>query len=148
MSDRPNQLVVLNGVNLNLLGERPAAHYGAITLAALERLVSEEVERLGWACICRQTNYEGQYVEFIHEFRHAGALLVNPGAWTHYSYAVRDALEVVTCPIAEVHLSDISSREDWRRISVISPVATFVIAGRGPDGYIDAARRLISQAGG
>jgi len=148
MSDRPNQLVVLNGVNLNLLGERPAAHYGAITLAALERLVSEEVKRLGWACICRQTNHEGQYVEFIHEFRHAGALLVNPGAWTHYSYAVRDALEVVTCPIAEVHLSDISSREDWRRISVISPVATFVIAGRGPDGYIDAARRLISQAGG
>lgn len=148
MSDRPNQLVVLNGVNLNLLGERPAAHYGAITLAALERLVSEEVEHLGWACICRQTNYEGQYVEFIHEFRHAGALLVNPGAWTHYSYAVRDALEVVTCPIAEVHLSDISSREDWRRISVISPVATFVIAGRGPDGYIDAARRLISLAGG
>lgn len=148
MSDRPNQLVVLNGVNLNLLGERPAAHYGAITLAALERLVSEEVERLGWTCICRQTNYEGQYVEFIHEFRHVGALLVNPGAWTHYSYAVRDALEVVTCPIAEVHLSDISSREDWRRISVISPVATFVIAGRGPDGYIDAARRLISLAGG
>jgi len=148
MSDRPNQLVVLNGVNLDLLGERPAAHYGAITLAALERLVSEEVEHLGWACICRQTNYEGQYVEFIHEFRHAGALLVNPGAWTHYSYAVRDALEVVTCPIAEVHLSDISSREDWRRISVISPVATFVIAGRGPDGYIDAARRLISLAGG
>ncbi len=148
MSDSPKHLVVLNGVNLDLLGERPAAHYGTITLQALERSVSEEVERLGWACICRQTNHEGQYVEFIHEFRHAGALLVNPGAWTHYSYAIRDALEIVSCPVAEVHLSDLSSREDWRRVSVISPVVTFTIAGKGPDGYIEAARRLISPASG
>ncbi len=147
MSDRTSRLVVLNGVNLDLLGERPVAHYGTITLAELERSVSEEAARLGWECICRHTNHEGRYVEFIHEFRHAGALLVNPGAWTHYSYAIRDALEVVTCPIAEVHLSDISSREDWRRISVISPVATFTVAGKGPAGYIEAARRLVSLAG-
>jgi 3-dehydroquinate dehydratase-2 len=146
--DSPKSLVVLNGVNLDLLGERPAAHYGTITLPELERSVSEEAERLGWVCVCRQTNHEGQYVEHIHEFRHAGALLVNPGAWTHYSYAIRDALEVVTCPIGEVHLSDISSREEWRRISVISPVATFTIAGKGPDGYLEAARRLISLVDG
>ena len=82
----------------------------------------------------------------VHEFRHSGALLVNPGAWTHYSYAIRDALELVTCPIAEVHLSDVSSREDWRRVSVISAVVTFTIVGKGPAGYIEAVRRLVSLA--
>lgn len=147
MNDHRNHLVVLNGVNLDLLGERASAHYGTLTLAELERSVSEEAERLGWICVCRQTNHEGEYVEYIHEFRHAGALLVNPGAWTHYSYAIRDALEVVTCPIGEVHLSDIGSREEWRRLSVISPVVTFTIAGKGPEGYIEAARRLVSLAG-
>jgi len=146
MSGRTSPLVVLNGVNLDLLGERPAGHYGTITLQELERLAAEEAARLSWRCECRQTNHEGRYVEFIHEFRHAGALLVNPGAWTHYSYAIRDALEVVTCPVAEVHLSDISSREDWRRISVISGVATFTIAGKGPEGYAEAIRRLHSMA--
>jgi 3-dehydroquinate dehydratase II len=146
MSADVTRLVVLNGVNLNLLGERPAAHYGTITLVDLDLAVSMEAARLGWECVCHQTNHEGRYVELIHEFRHAGALLVNPGAWTHYSYAIRDALEVVTCPIAEVHLSDVSSREDWRRISVISDVATFTVAGKGPAGYVEAARRLVGLA--
>ena len=147
MRDSPKHLILLHGVNLDLLGERPAAHYGTITLRALERSVSEEVERLGWTCVSRQTNHEGEYVEYIHEFRHAGALLVNPGAWTHYSYAIRDALEMVTCPIAEVHLSDISSREEWRRLSVISPVVSFTVAGKGPEGYVEAVRRLVALAG-
>jgi 3-dehydroquinate dehydratase-2 len=144
VSSSPPRLAVLHGVNLNLLGERPAVHYGTITLAALERLVTEENERLGWMCICRQTNHEGAYVEYIHEYRHAGALLVNPGAWTHYSYAIRDALELVSCPIAEVHLSDVATREEWRHHSVVSPVASFTIAGKGPQGYLEAIRRLIS----
>ena len=146
MSTPTSRLVVLNGVNLDLLGERSAAHYGTVTLIDLERSITEEAVRLGWECICRQTNHEGQYVEFIHEFRHAGALLVNPGAWTHYSYAIRDALELATCPIAEVHLSDIANREDWRRVSVISAVVAFTVAGKGPEGYLEAVRRLVSLA--
>jgi len=144
MSTPPPGLIVLHGANLDLLGERPSVHYGTITLPALEQMVAREAERLGWTCICRQTNHEGEFIEYVHEHRHAGALLVNPGAWTHYSYAIRDALEVVTCPIAEVHLSDITAREEWRRHSVISPVASFTIAGKGPAGYLEAIRRLVA----
>lgn len=143
MSDREKRIVVLHGPNLDLLGERPVEHYGTITLAALERMVSDEALRAGWTCLCRQTNHEGTYIEYLHEHRREAALLVNPGAWTHYSYAIHDALELVDCPVAEVHLSDISAREEWRRHSVISPVATFTICGKGPQGYIEAVRRLI-----
>lgn len=136
-------LVVLHGANLNLLGERPAAHYGTITLPELEALVAAEAARLGWDCVCRQTNHEGSYIELIHEFRHADAMLVNPGAWSHYSYAIRDALELVTAPVGEVHLSDITRRESWRGHSVISEVAAFTVSGKGPAGYLEAVRRLI-----
>lgn len=146
MSDREKRIVVLHGPNLDLLGERPAEHYGAITLAALERMVTDEALRLGWTCLCLQTNHEGTYVEYLHAHRREGALLVNPGAWTHYSYAIHDALELVDCPVAEVHLSDISSREEWRRHSVISSVASFTISGKGPQGYLEAVRRLIELA--
>lgn len=144
MSARPLCLVVLHGANLDLLGERPSAHYGTITLPALEEMVVREAERLGWTCVCRQTNHEGEFIEYVHEYRHAAALLVNPGAWTHYSYAIRDALEIVSGPIAEVHLSDITTREEWRRYSVISPVASFTIAGKGPEGYVEAVARLVA----
>lgn len=144
MSARPLCLVVLHGANLDLLGERPSAHYGTITLPALEEMVVREAERLGWTCVCRQTNHEGEFIEYVHEYRHAAALLVNPGAWTHYSYAIRDALEIVSGPIAEVHLSDITTREEWRRYSVISPVASFTIAGKGPEGYVEAVGRLVA----
>jgi 3-dehydroquinate dehydratase-2 len=146
MSTRPLCLVMLHGANLDLLGERPSAHYGSITLPALEEMVVREAERLGWTCTCRQTNHEGEFIERVHEHRHAGALLVNPGAWTHYSYAIRDALEIATCPIAEVHLSDIATREEWRRHSVISAVASFTIAGKGPKGYLEAVGRLVTMA--
>lgn len=144
MSDAKRRLVVLHGPNLNLLGERPVEHYGTITLPALERLVSDEAERLGWDCLCLQTNHEGVFVECVHEYRHEAAMLVNPGAWTHYSYAIHDALELVTCPIAEVHLSPVDEREDWRRRSVISPVVSFTIAGKGQQGYLDAVQRLVA----
>jgi 3-dehydroquinate dehydratase-2 len=139
-------LVVLNGVNLDMLGMRPAQHYGHVTLAELERSVSDEAARQGWECICLQTNHEGIFVEFLHQHRDADALLVNPGAWTHYSYAVRDALERVRGPVAEVHLSDISTREEWRRHSVISDVVDFTVAGKGAAGYLEAADRLIALA--
>lgn len=142
----PRRLVVLHGPNLDLLGERAAEHYGTITLPELERLVTDEVEKSGWECLCLQTNHEGTFIECVHEYRHEGALLVNPGAWTHYSYAIRDALELVTCPIAEVHLSDVSSREEWRRHSVVASVVDFTVGGKGPEGYLDAVRRLIALA--
>ncbi len=143
-----SRLVVLHGVNLDLLGERPVAHYGTITLTELERAVVDEARRLGWECVCLQTNHEGHFVEYLHEHRRADAMIVNPGAWTHYSYAIRDALELVSCPIAEVHLSDVTAREEWRRHSVITPVVTFTISGKGVEGYIEAVRRLMEMSGG
>lgn len=148
MSQERPRLVVVHGANLDLLGERPVAHYGTITLPELECMVTEEAGRFGWQCLCLQTNHEGRYIEYLHEHRGAGAMIVNPGAWTHYSYAIRDALELVRCPVAEVHLSDISSREEWRRYSVISPVAAFTISGQGPAGYLEAVRRLIEISRG
>ena len=144
-ADRSPLLVMLHGANLDLLGERPVEHYGTITLADLEQAVQAEAEKAGWRCQCHQTNHEGDFIELVHRFRHAEALLVNPGAWTHYSYAIRDALELATAPVAEVHLSDVSHREEWRRHSVISDVVAFTVSGRGPDGYLDAARRLIDM---
>jgi 3-dehydroquinate dehydratase II len=143
-----SRLVVLHGANLDLLGERPALHYGTITLVELEAMVGAEAARLGWECLCLQTNHEGRYIEWLHEHRHADAMIVNPGAWTHYSYAIADALELVRCPVAEVHLSEIGAREEWRRHSVISPVAAFTVTGKGPDGYLEAVRRLVETSGG
>jgi 3-dehydroquinate dehydratase-2 len=146
VSVEAKRLVVVHGVNLDMLGARPAVHYGTITLARLESLVASEAQRLGWRCLCLQTNHEGAYVEYLHEHRDAGALIVNPGAWTHYSYAIRDALELVRCPVAEVHLSDITAREEWRRHSVISPVVSFTVSGKGPEGYLEAVERLVGLA--
>lgn len=152
MSEPSDRLVVLHGANLDMLGERPLEHYGSISLRTLEELVSEEARRLGWRCLCLHTNHEGSYIELLHKHRHEAALLVNPGAWTHYSYAIRDALEIVRCPVAEVHLSDVTSREEWRRHSVISGVVKFTVSGKGSDGYLQAVRRLVdlvaSEKGG
>lgn len=142
-------LALLHGVNLGLLGERPVGHYGTITLAELEDLVTVAAEGFGWTCACHQTDHEGVYVELIHRYRNsAAALIVNPGAWTHYSYAIRDALELVNGPVAEVHLSDIERREGWRALSVISDVAAIRIAGSGPEGYVRAVRGLVELSGG
>lgn len=145
-------LVVLHGVNLGLLGERPAEHYGAITLTELEHLLRGEAITRGWRCECHQTDHEGEFVRLIHEYRfRADAMLVNPGAWTHYSYAIHDALELVRAPVAEVHLSDVKTREKWRHLSVIADIVTLSVAGEGPAGYLRAARtlmsRVISEAG-
>jgi 3-dehydroquinate dehydratase-2 len=140
-------LVVLHGVNLDLLGERPVEHYGTITLAEIERTVAATAAELNWECVCRQTNHEGAFVEFVHRYRRAAAMIANPGAWTHYSYAIRDALELVSGPVAEVHLSEIDKREDWRRVSVIADVVSLRISGKGVEGYQEAARELIRLVG-
>ena len=151
MNSEPNSvnITLLHGVNLNMLGQRDPEHYGTLTLAQLEAKAVEEAKRLGMLCSSFQTNHEGALVEKIQELRlRSSGMIINPGAWTHYSYAIRDALELVEGPIVEVHLSDVDNRpEQWRRHSVISDVCDLTIAGKGPEGYIEAlqwlAQRLI-----
>lgn len=139
-------LIVVHGVNLDLLGERPVEHYGTITLGDIEKTVAATAAELGWDCACHQTNHEGAFVEFVHRYRRAAAMIVNPGAWTHYSYAIRDALELVSGPVAEVHLSEIDQREEWRRVSVIADVVSLRVSGKGVEGYVEAAKELIRMA--
>jgi 3-dehydroquinate dehydratase-2 len=139
-------LVVLHGPNLDMLGRRPVEHYGVLTLGDIEEAVRTLADAAGWDCLCRQTNHEGVFIDLLHEYRDAAALILNPGAWTHYSYAIRDAVELVRAPIAEVHISDISSREAWRRHSVICDVVSFTVKGKGRDGYVEAAERLFRLA--
>ncbi len=150
MADRLTspRLWVLHGVNLDMLGRRDPAHYGALTLSELERAVTGEAERLGFTVRCFQTNHEGELIETLHAIAQDGteALLINPGAWAHYSYALRDALELVRAPIAEVHLSDIEAREEWRRRSVIADLAAVRVSGKGADGYLEAVRTLAKLA--
>jgi 3-dehydroquinate dehydratase II len=133
------QVAVLNGVNLDMLGKRDPSVYGTLTLSDLESRIYTWARELGLTARCTQTNHEGAYVEAIHDaVGSAAGLVVNPGAWTHYSYAIRDALEIFDATVVEVHLSDVGTREEWRRVSVIADVVDARIVGRGPDGYRDA----------
>jgi len=137
------RVAVLNGVNLNALADRDPALYGGISLSELETQLYEWGNRLDVAVRCFQTNHEGQFVDWCHDVRRwADGAIVNPGAWTHYSYAIRDALELFKVPVVEVHLSDISTREEWRRHSVIEDVVTARVIGKGPDGYREALELL------
>jgi len=137
------QVLVLNGVNLDVLGRRDASVYGGITLNELETKIYEWAQALGLTVRCRQSNDEGEFIGWIHDaYDDADALIVNPGAWTHYSYAIRDALEPFRGPIVEVHLSNIEAREEWRRYSVIAELAAHRVLGKGPDGYRDALEHL------
>ena len=140
------RVYVLYGVNLDMLGRRDPAHYGSLTLPELEGKVREWAEALGLEVDCRQTNAESKYVEWLHEaLDSADAVIVNPGAWTHYSYAIRDALELLQVPIVEVHLSNIEAREEFRRISVVRELAALTISGKGADGYREALEFLSEQ---
>jgi 3-dehydroquinate dehydratase-2 len=142
------QVAVLNGVNLNMLGRRDPEQYGTLTLSQLETQIYEWALELNMTVRCWHTNSEGSYVDMIHEAcSGADGLVVNPGAWTHYSYAIRDALEIFTQPIVEVHLSDVDRREEWRRTSVIADVVSHRIAGRGADGYREAFVYLSEHTG-
>ena len=133
------QVAVLNGVNLDVLERRDKAIYGGITLNDLETQIYAWAKELGCTARCRQTNSEGEYVEWCHDaLDWANGVIVNPGAWTHYSYAIRDALELLAVPFVEVHLSDIESRDEWRRHSVIAELAAKRVVGKGPDGYREA----------
>ena len=138
------QVTVLNGVNLDVIGRRDPQVYGGVSLNELETRIYAWAHELQVTARCRQTNQEGLYVAWIHDSYDDGtdALVVNPGAWSHYSYAIHDALELLEVPIVEVHLSNVDEREDWRRVSVISDLAAKRVIGKGPDGYRDALEYL------
>ena len=138
MTSRP-ALVVLNGPNLNLLGEREPEVYGHETLADVEALCRARTDALGWHLDFRQTNHEGVMIDAIHEVRaSAVGVVVNAGGWTHTSVAIRDALAAVRGPVVEVHISEVHAREELRHHSYISDLAAEVIVGRGVRGYVDA----------
>ena len=138
-----NRVWVMHGVNLDQLGNRDPQHYPAITLTELEMRVGRFARELALEATFFQTNHEGEFCEWLHEApERTDGLVLNPGAWTHYSYAIRDALEVAALPAIEVHLSDIEGREEWRRRSVIRDVCAGVVQGRGLEGYREALELL------
>ena len=138
---------VLNGVNLDVLDRRDAVHYGGLTLADLESRIYAWSKEFVCTTRCRQTNHEGQFVDWCHEaLDWAEGVIANPGAWSHYSYAIRDALEIFPGPLVEVHLSNPEEREEWRHTSVLADLATQRILGRGPEGYRDALAFLAAGA--
>ncbi len=130
------RVTVLNGVNLDVLGRRDPKLYGGLSLEELESRIYGWGKQLALTVQCRQTNYEGEYVKWCHDASDAAdGLVVNPAAWSHYSYAIRDALELARVPFVEVHLSNVEEREEWRRNSVIADLAAHRVIGQGPDGY-------------
>ena len=140
------QVLVLNGVNLDMLGRRDPKVYGGLSINELETRIYEWAQQLTLTVRCRQTNSEGEYIDWIHgAYGDSDALIVNPGAWSHYSYAIHDALEILDVPIVEVHLSDIAQREEWRRRSVIEDLVAHRVIGKGPDGYREALEYLASR---
>jgi 3-dehydroquinate dehydratase-2 len=141
--DVGNRVEVMHGVNLDQLGRRDPTQYGDLTFRQLELQISQHGDELGLATRFFQTNHEGAFVEHLHGLDGlADAILINPGAWTHYSYAIRDALEVAGLPTVEVHLSDVDAREEFRRHSVISDLCVARVAGKGPAGYREALSQL------
>jgi len=140
------QVDVLNGVNLDVVGRRDPTLYGGLTISELETRIYEFAIGLGLRVRCRQTNHEGQFVEWCHDaLDGADGVVVNPGAWTHYSYAIRDAVELLTVPVVEVHLSNIEEREEFRRHSVIADIVTKRVIGKGPEGYREALEFLAAN---
>ena len=140
------RVLVLNGPNLDVLHRRDPKLYGGISLADLETRVYAWAVELGIQARCEQTNHEGRAIDLLHEaLDWAGGLIINPGAWTHYSYAIRDAVELFEIPVVETHLSNIDAREDFRRFSVLSDIATHRVMGQGPDGYHVALKLLAGE---
>ena len=141
-----NRVEVMHGVNLDQLGARDPAVYGSQTLTELEVRVKRFATELGLEASFSQTNHEGEFCEALHEARETvHGLILNPGAWTHYSYAIRDALEVCGLPAIEVHISEVDSRDDWRRHSVIADLCVGRVQGKGVDGYREALELLKAE---
>jgi 3-dehydroquinate dehydratase-2 len=138
-----NRVAVLHGVNLDALDRRPAAHYGGLTFSQLELRIERFARDLRLEVSFFQSNHEGEYVEELHKAPdYADGLLLNPGAWTHYAWALRDAVEISGLPAVEVHLSDVDSREPFRHVSVLEDVRMARVSGRGVEGYREALERL------
>jgi 3-dehydroquinate dehydratase II len=145
MSKQGRRIEVMHGVNLDQLGRRDPEQYGKLTLMELEQQIEQDARELGLGTRFFHTNHEGEFVEHLHSLRAdaatgagADAILMNPGAWTHYAWAIRDALEIAGLPVLEIHLSDIENREPWRRTSVVRDLCFATVSGRGADGYRDA----------
>lgn len=129
----------MNGVNLDQLGRRDSSVYGDMDLDRLDQATAKWATELGLEATFFQSNFEGEFVEHLHRLDGlADGVIINPGAWTHYSWAIRDALEIAGLPAVEVHLSDVDSREDFRRLSVISDICIATVKGQGPEGYREA----------
>ena len=138
-----NRVAVLHGVNLDALDRRPAEHYGGLTFSALERRIDGFAHELGLDVRFFHSNHEGEYVEELHKAGdYADALLLNPGAWTHYAWSLRDAVELTGLPAVEVHLSDVKHREPFRALSVLEDVCIASVSGQGVDGYRTGLEKL------
>lgn len=141
---RTKRILVLNGPNLNLLGKRQPEIYGLSTLDDIDRALHESATARGYELISFQSNFEGEIIERVHDFGwNCSGIIINPGALTHYSIALRDALAAVPAPAIEIHLSNVAAREEFRHHSVIAPVAVGTIAGLGPSGYVLALHYLM-----
>jgi 3-dehydroquinate dehydratase-2 len=139
-------IAVFNGPNLNMLGIREPGVYGNNSLSAIEEMIADKAKELGVEVTCFQTNHEGEMIDRIHAtYGKMDGIIINPGAWTHYSYALRDALSAVSLPIVEVHLSNIHKREPFRHVSVVAPIAFGQIAGFGAIGYTLALEALVHE---
>ncbi len=140
------RILLLNGPNLGRLGRRQPEIYGSTTLLEIEQAAAAHARDLGHAVVSLQSNHEGALIDRI-EARDYDAIVINPGALTHYAYSLHDALLGAECPVVEVHISDIMSREEWRRVSVIEPVVSHRVLGHGWRGYLEAIDFLHVYAG-
>ena len=142
------KVLVLHGINLNMFGKRDPKHYGSVTLAEIDAAVKALAKDLDVEVECFQTNFEGAMAERIHQAHAEGvdAVVINAGAWTHYSYGIRDALAILTAPVIEVHLSNIHAREPFRHHSVLAEIAKGQIAGFGVESYLLGLRAAVSAA--
>ena len=144
-----NRVEVMHGVNLDQLGRRPESIYGDLTFDRLELRVSDYAHDLGLQVRFFHTNAEHEFVEHLHRLEGlADAIVMNPGAWTHYAWAIRDALEIAALPTVEVHLSDVDAREEWRRLSVVRELCLATVKGQGVEGYRAALQRLKEELDG
>jgi 3-dehydroquinate dehydratase-2 len=143
---RGDRIEVMHGVNLDQLGRRDPALYGGLSLDELEERIAGFAGELGLKTTFFHTNSEGDFVEHLHRLEGlADGIVLNPGAWTHYAWAIRDALEIAALPAVEVHLSDVQAREEWRKLSVVRDLCLTTVSGRGPAGYRDALERLKAE---
>ena len=148
MTTVSNRVAVLHGVNFDVLEKRDPSIYGGISLSQLEAKISDWAHELGLEPIFFQTNSEGEFCEYLHRSAElADSVIVNAGAWTHYSRAIADALELTRLPAVEVHLSDVEARDDWRRLSVFDGLVLAKVSGKGPDGYREALELLARELG-